>query len=133
MQEFIWGIIGIIIMIVAAVNLKKLLYLKKNGVTVLAEVIEASEITRGKNNRVDGYTHTLRFEFGGKIVEAEDKAGYNTALPVGSKQLLVCDPKAPEKFEFEDGLKKNITLFTVMLVVTIVFSGYWLAAGIMSM
>ena len=133
MKSLIWGAIGLIIMAVAAINLKNMLRLKKRGVTVLAEVVGVSEITRGKNKQIDGYTHTMRFEFGGKTVEAEDRTGYNTAFEVGSKQLIICDPEDPEKFEYEDALKKNITLFAVMLAVTIVFSGYWIVLGVKSM
>ena len=133
MKSLIWGAIGLIIMAVAAINLKNMLRLKKRGVTVLAEVVGVSEITRGKNKQIDGYTHTMRFEFGGKTVEAADKTGYNTAFEVGSKQLIICDPEDPEKFEYEDALKKNITLFAVMLAVTIVFSAYWIVLGVKSM
>lgn len=133
MKNLIWGAIGLIIMAVAAINLKNMLRLKKRGVTVLAEVIDVAEITRGKNKQVDGYTHTMRFEFDGKTVEAADRTGYNTAFKIGSKQLIVCDPEDPEKFEYEDALKKNITLFAVMLAVTIVFSTYWIVLGVKSM
>ena len=104
MKSLIWGAIGLIIMAVAAINLKNMLRLKKRGVTVLAEVVGVSEITRGKNKQIDGYTHTMRFEFGGKTVEAEDRTGYNTAFEVGSKQLIICDPEDPEKFEYDDAL-----------------------------
>lgn len=130
MQNLIWGSVGIIIMIVTLVNLIGLLRLKKRGVTVLAEVIEVSEIVRGKRKQVAGYTHKMRYEVGGKAIEAEDKAGYTQPFAVGSKQLIVADPEKPERFEYEDGLKKNITLFEVMMAVTIVFSAYWLINGI---
>ena len=133
MQSLIWGMIGIVIMVVALVNLIGLLKLKKHGLTVLAEVIEVSEITRGKKQRVDGYTHKMRYEIGGKKVEAEDKASYSQAFEVGSKQLIVVDPEKPERFEYEDALKKNITLFGVMVCVTIVFSAYWIIGGVMSL
>jgi len=129
MQEIIWGAVGIIIIIVSAIMLKGLLYLKKHGVTALAEVIEVKEIVRGKRKRVEGYTHKMRYEVEGKMIEADDKAGYNQPLAVGSKQVIVYDPKKPERFEYEYGLKKNITLFTVLIVVTVCFSAYWIAGG----
>ena len=129
MQYLIWGVIGIIIMIVSAVFLVRLLQLKKHGITALAEVTEVSEITIGRKKRVNGYAHKMRYEAGGKVIEAVDKAGYNQPFAVGSKHVIVYDPKKPERFEYEDGLKKNIALFTVMIAVTVVFSGYWIAVG----
>ncbi|MBR4628561.1 MAG: hypothetical protein IKO47_12880 [Ruminococcus sp.] len=129
MQEMIWGVIGIIIMIVSVVFLVRLLQLKKHGITVLAEVLEVSELTVGRKKRVNGYAHKMRYEVNGKMIEAVDKAGYNQPFEVGSKQLIVYDPKKPERFEYEDGLKKNIVLFAVMIAVTVVFSAYWIAGG----
>jgi len=129
MQGIIWGAVGVIILIVSAVMLKGLLYLKKHGVTALAEVIEVKEIVRGRRKQVAGYTHKMRYEADGKTVEADDRAGYNQPFAVGSKQVIVYDPKKPERFEYEDELKKNITLFAVMIGVTVCFSAYWIAKG----
>ena len=112
---------------------RRLLKLKKHGVTVLGEVIEVGEITSGRKKQVTGYTHKMRYEIDGKKVEADDRAGYTQPFAVGSKQLIVVDPEKPERFEYEDGLKKNITLFTVMMCVTIVFSVYWIIGGISEM
>lgn len=130
MQNLIWGAVGVVILIVSAVNLKGLLYLKKHGITVLAEIIEVTEQVRGRKKRVEGYTHKMRYEVDGKPFEADDRAGYNQPFKVGSKQLIVYDPKQPEKFEYEDSLKKNIVLFWVMIGVTAVFSAKFIYAFI---
>jgi len=133
MHNLIWGGVGVIIMIVTLVNLKGLLYLKKCGVTALAEVIEVRETVRGRQKQVSGYVHRLRYEADGKPIEADDKTGYNQPFKVGSKQLIVYDPKEPEKFEYEEALKKNINLFAVMLAVTVGFTAYWLICGAQSL
>ncbi|MCR4862584.1 MAG: hypothetical protein K5884_08230 [Ruminococcus sp.] len=133
MHNLIWGSVGLIIMAVTLVNLKGLLYLKKHGITALGEVIEVREIVRGKTKQVTGYIHRLRYEVDGKNVEADDRTGYNQPFKVGSKQLIVYDPKKPEKFEYEEALKKNINLFAVMLAVTVGFTAYWLICGAQSL
>lgn len=128
MKEIIWSAVGIVLMIASLVNLIGLLRLKKRGITVLAEVMEVSEIIRGRKKQVSGYTHKLRYEVSGKTIETNDKAGYTQPFAVGSKQLIVADPEKPERFEYEDGLKKSITLFAVMLGVTLIFTGRFILA-----
>ena len=128
MKEIIWSAVGIVLMIASLVNLIGLLRLKKRGITVLAEVMEVSEIIRGRKKQVSGYTHKLRYEVSGKTIETNDKAGYTQPFKVGSKQLIVYNPKQPEKFEYEDSLKKNIVLFWVMIGVTAVFSARFIYA-----
>ena len=128
MKEIIWSAVGIVIMIASLVNLIGLLRLKKRGITVLAEVLEVREIVRGRKKRIEGYTHRMRYEVDGKPFEADDRAGYNQPFKVGSKQLIVYNPKQPEKFEYEDSLKKNIVLFWVMIGVTAVFSARFIYA-----
>lgn len=130
MQSLIWGVIGIVIMVVSLICLIRLLKLKKHGVTVLGEVIEVGEITSGRKKQVTGYTHKMRYEIDGKKVEADDKAGYTQPFAAGSKQLIVVDPEKPERFEYEDSLKKNIVLFWVMIGVTAVFSARFIYAFI---
>lgn len=128
MQELIWVIVGIIIIIVSLIQLKKLTYIKKHGITVLAEVVEVSEITRGKKQQIAGYAHKMRYEVDGEMIEAVDKAGYNQPLKVGAKELIIYDPKQPERFEYEDALKKNIVLYWVMVGVTVMFSARFIYA-----
>ncbi len=133
MQLLVWGVVGIIIMIVAGIQLRGLLYMKKHGTTVLAEVMEVTEVRVGKKKRLECYAHKMRYEIDGKTIEAVDKSGYNQPFEVGSKQLIVCSPKDPEHFEYEDALGKNITLFWVLLGVAAVFSAYWTYSGISRM
>ena len=67
MQSLIWGVIGLVIMVVALICLIRLLKLKKHGITVLAEVIEVSEITSGRKKQVG------KLERGAKSVKSHYK------------------------------------------------------------
>ena len=133
MKDLIWGIIGIIMMTVAAVYIIKLLLLKKNGIVVLAEVTAVTEKTRGRAKKLDHFVHTLKYNVAGKDYEVDDRAGYNQPFEIGSTQLIVCDRRSPEHIEYESDLKKNITLGAVLIGVAAVFSVRWLISGISSL
>lgn len=135
MANLIWGIIGLGIALIAAVFLIKLIILNKRGIVVLAEVIAVKEKkhtvrsskTRFKTERkTDSYIHTMRYKIGENILEADDRAEYIQPFEVGSTHLIVCNPKNPEKFEYESDIKRNITLFAIMAGVAILFSLKWI-------
>jgi hypothetical protein rflaF_15789 len=135
MINMIWGIIGLVIALIAAVFLIKLVRLNKRGIVVLAEVIAVkdkkhtvmSTESRFKTaKKTDSYIHTMRYKVGEKTFETDDKAGYVQPFEVGSTHLIVCDPENPEKFEYESDLKRNITLFAVMIGVAVLFSVKWI-------
>lgn len=125
MKDIIWGIIGIIIAICGAVYMSKLIYLKKKGKLVLAEVISVNE-KKDHKGRVTAYIHKLNFEIDGKTYEKNDRSGFNQPLMVGEKQLIYVNHKKPETFEYESEVKKNIVISGVMIVVALVFSAKWL-------
>ena len=128
MKDLIWGSVGLVIAAAAAVYLIRLLVLKKRGLVVLAEVTAVSEIQRGKGaaRKTVAYTHTLRYEIDGKTYEHPDRAEYTQAFAQGSKQLIVCDSKSPEKFVYENDLKKDIIIVAALIAVALVFSAKWL-------
>lgn len=135
MANLIWGIIGLGIALIAAVFLVRLVILNKRGIVVLAEVIAVKEKqhtvrsskTRFKTERkTDSYIHTMRYKIGEDLMEADDRAEYIQPFEIGSTHLIVCDPKNPEKFEYESDIKRNIMLFTVMAAVAVLFSLKWI-------
>lgn len=143
MKDLIWGAVGVVIALAAAVYLIKLLRLKKRGITVLAEVIAVAE---KKKRRVIGlgffvlktskvtasFVHTLRYMVGEKPHEAEDAAEYIQPFKVGEKHLIVYSPDDPDKFEYEEDLKKNINITAALLVMSVIFSARWLFTGLKS-
>lgn len=124
MKDLIWGAIGLIIAAFGGVFLTRELRLKNKGRSVLAEIASVRE----KKKRT--YVHTLRFELDGKTIEREDRAGYSEPMKVGETKLIAVDPEKPEVFEYEDDLKKNITLTAAMIAVALAFSIRWLIAGL---
>lgn len=124
MKELIWGIIGLIIAAAGAVYLIKQLRLKRSGRVVLAEVINVTEKKKGT------YVHTLRFELDGRTIEEDDRTGYSQPFSVGETKLIVLDPEKPEVFEFEDDLKKNITMAGALIVAALIFSIRWIVMGL---
>ncbi|MBQ8348418.1 MAG: hypothetical protein IJY19_02060 [Ruminococcus sp.] len=135
MANLIWGIIGLGIALIAAVFLVRLVILNKRGIVVLAEVIAVKEKqhtvrsskTRFKTERkTDSYIHTMRYKIGEDLMEADDRAEYIQPFEIGSTHLIICDPKNPEKFEYESDIKRNIMLFAVMAAVAVLFSLKWI-------
>jgi len=133
MKDIILACIGVVIAIAGGVYLARLLYYKKFGVTVKAEVIDVNEVVKRKgfvlesvafkSNRVDNYDHMLRYEMNGKTYEVQDKAGYTQPLKVGSTHLILCDPKNPEKFKFEEDVARHITIAAALVAMAVVFAG----------
>ena len=109
MRDIILACIGIVIAAAGGVYLARLLYYKRFGVTVKAEVTDVNEVIKRKgivlesiafkSSRVDNYVHIMKYDIGGKTYEVRDKAGYTQPLKVGSTHLILCDPKEPEKFK----------------------------------
>lgn len=135
MANLIWGIIGLGIALTAAVFLVRLVILNKRGIVVLAEVIAVKEKkhtvrsskTRFKTEKkTDSYIHTMRYKIGEKMLEVDDRAEYIQPFEVGSTHLIVCNPKNPEKFEYESDIKRNIALFAIMAAVAVLFSLKWI-------
>ena len=135
MANLIWGIIGLGIALIAAVFLVRLVILNKRGIVVLAGVIAVKEKqhtvrsskTRFKTERkTDSYIHTMRYKIGEDLMEADDRAEYIQPFEIGSTHLIICDPKNPEKFEYESDIKRNIMLFAVIAAVSVLFSLKWI-------
>ncbi|NLT09860.1 MAG: hypothetical protein GXY08_10190 [Ruminococcus sp.] len=124
MKDIIWGIIGLIIAAVGALYMMKQLRLKKHGRVILAEVVKVTE--KKKNT----YVHTLRFELDGKTLEEDDRTGYSQPFKEGETKLIVLDPEKPEVFEFEEDVKRNITMAAALVAVALVFSIRWLVMGL---
>lgn len=104
---------GAAIALAGLVYLIKLLILRFGGFRTTAEVISAIEPKQGY------YTHKLRFEHNGKIVEKDDKTGYSQPFSVGEKLEIICSRSNPEKFEYIGALKKNMIIATIMIVMSI--------------
>ena len=120
MKEMIWGTVGLVIALCAAVYLLKLLRLKKKGLMANAEIISVREDKRNT------FIHTLRFDGITETYEKDDKSGFSQPFKVGDKRLIIYDPDDPGNFEYEDELKRNIIIVCVMIAVAVVFSVRWL-------
>ena len=133
MRDIILACIGIVIAAAGGVYLARLLYYKRFGVTVKAEVTDVNEVIKRKgivlesiafkSSRVDNYVHIMKYDIGGKTYEVRDKAGYTQPLKVGSTHLILCDPKNPEKFKFEEDVTKHITIAAALVAMAAVFAG----------
>ncbi len=120
MRNIILAIVGIAVAAAGAVYLARLLYLKKTGETVDAEVIDAEMVRKGR--RTGSYTHTLRYCIGGRKYESRDKAGYSQPMEKGSVQQIVCDPKHPERFKFSQDISRHITITAALIAMAAVFA-----------
>lgn len=125
MKNMIWAMIGLIIAVPAAAYMIRLILLKKRGQLVLAEVTEVREKKNRKGMTIS-YIHRMKFEYGGKVYEKDDRAGFNQPFAVGDKKLIRFNSADPAKFEYEDEIKKNIIIAGVLVGVAVVFSLRWL-------
>lgn len=125
MKNMIWGIIGLIIAVIAAIYMVRLILLKMRGELVLAEVVEIRE-KKNRKGMTTSYIHRMKFEYGGKNYEKDDRAGFNQAFAVGTKKLIRFNSSNPSKFEYEDEMKKNIIIAGVLAGLAVVFSIRWL-------
>lgn len=138
MGNIILACIGIVIALAGSVYLARLLYYKKFGVTAKAEVTEVDAVTRRKGflldniilvgRHADNYVHTMKYDISGKTYEERDKAGYTQPLKVGSTHLILCDPKNPKKFKFEEDVTKHITIAAALVAMAVVFAGRFIYA-----
>ena len=138
MGYIILACFGIVTAIAGGIYLARLLYYKKFGVTAKAEVVDAKEITRRKGflldnvikvgRHADCYTHTMKYDVGGRTYEVQDKAGYSQPLKVGSTHLILCDPKDPKKFKFEEDVTKHVTIAAALVAMAVVFAGRFIYA-----
>lgn len=133
MRDIIFACAGFIIAIGGGVYLARLLYYKKFGVAAKAEVLDANEVLKRKGailgsvifvgKRVDHYMHTMRYDFDGRTYEEQDRAGYTQPLKIGSTHIILCDPKNPKKFKFEEDVAKHITIAAALVAVAVLFAG----------
>ncbi|MCR5599568.1 MAG: DUF3592 domain-containing protein [Ruminococcus sp.] len=123
MGNLILVVAGIAIALAGGLYLARLMYFKKNGVIVKAEVVSVKEVTRKKGRQVNGYAHTLKYEMNGKTYEEQDKAGYSEPLKVGSTHLLMCDPKDPKVFKFEADIDSHIKVAAALIAAGVIFAG----------
>lgn len=126
MGNLILIFVGIAIAIAGAVYLMKLMFFKKFGVIVKAEVLDAKAVTNRKGRQASSYVHTLRYVLNGKTYEEQDKAGYSEPFKVGSTQLLLCDPKDAKKFKFEADIDSHIKVAAALVAAGVVFAGRFL-------
>ena len=121
MEDLIWGIIGIIIAVCAGAYMISLIWLMLKGQLVQAEVTEVREKKDRKGVTVS-YIHRLKFEYGGKVYENDDRAGFSLPFAAGDKKLIRFNSGKPSKFEYEDEIKKNIIISGILVVLAIVFA-----------
>ena len=128
MGNLILACVGFAIAIAGGVYLCRLLYLKKYGVTTKAEVIGVREAPKRKGKSAGAYIHTMRYTVSGKTYEEDDKAGYSKPMKEGSTHIILCNPKNPKSFKFEDDLKSHITIAAAFVAMALVFAGRFLYA-----
>ena len=135
MYYLILACVGVGIAIAGSIYLASLLYYKRSGVIAKAEVIDVAEVKKRVGvfsyivwvgRRVNHYTHTLRYEVGGKKYEEKDRAAYSQPLKSGSTHLILCDPKKPERFKFEADVQKHITITAALVAMALLFAGRFL-------
>jgi hypothetical protein len=126
MGNLILAILGATVAVIGVAYLAYLMYFKKKGVLVKAEITDVKEDTRKKGKRVNGYIHTLKYKMGGKVFEEQDKAGYTEPFKVGSTHLLMCDPKDPKTFKFEADIDSHIKVAAALVAAGVVFAGRFL-------
>ena len=145
MKYIILAVIGLIIALAGGIYLAQLLYYKKNGVLIKAEVVKISEIKKRTilwmigsifagmfkyGKKTDSYAHTMSYEINGKIYEEEDRAGYNQPFNVGSVHNILCNPKKPSRFKFENDIDSSIKLVSVLVAFGILFAvRFFMLAG----
>ena len=66
MGNLILAILGATVAVIGGAYLAHLMYFKKRGVLVKAEVTDVKEDTRKKGRQINGYIHTMKYEIGGK-------------------------------------------------------------------
>ena len=130
MQNLILACVGFALVIAGCVYLCRLLYMKKYGVTAKAEVIGVREAPARKGKPAGAYIHTMRYTVSGKSYDEDDKAGYSKPMKEGSTHLILCDPKNPKKFKFEDDVKSHITIAAAFAAMALVFAGRFFYAYI---
>lgn len=123
MKYIIWASIGAVIALVGAMYLLKLALLKIKGIETVAEVISVREKKPGD------YRHTLRFSDGSNTYEYEDRAGFSQPFSVGSKHIIIYDPKKPESFDFADQVKRNLIIIGVLVGMAVLFVVRWYFLG----
>ena len=133
MKYTLIALAGIVIMVWALILLIRNIMLKKNGIQTEAEVIAVSEDTR-KGRRgmrtVSGYIHTLRYEAGGRMIEAKDRTGYVQPFSKDSTHTIIYSRKTPEIFDYAEQIERNIRLFGGLAAVGAVFAvRFFMLAG----
>lgn len=128
MQNLILACVGFAIAIAGGVYLARLLYLKKYGIIAKAEVTGAREAPPRKGRPSGAYIHTMRYTVSGKSYEEDDKAGYSEPMKEGSTHIILCDPKDPKRFKFENDLKSHIAIAAVFACMGLLFAVRFLGA-----
>lgn len=123
MGNLILAIAGIAIAVEGFAYLAYLMYFKKKGVLVKAEVTDVQAKPTKKGRPVNGYVHTMKYEANGKSYEEQDKADYSEPLKVGSTHLLLCDPKDPKIFKFEADIDSHIKVAAALIAAGVIFAG----------
>ena len=131
MRDIILACVGVVIAIAGCIYLAVLLYYKKFGVTAKAEVLDVSEVERKvgfighivrTTKRVSHYTHTMKYEVNGKAYKEKDSAAYSRPLKTGSTHLILCEPKNPKKFRFEENVDSHIRIAAALAVMGVIFA-----------
>lgn len=113
MERIICITAGAVIAVAALVYIIKLLILQLTGLKEEAEVVAVKEPKQGT------FVHTLRFDFNGKIIEKDDRAGYSQPFSKGDVLKIVCSRKNPDSFEYADALRKNMIIAGVLVLMSL--------------
>ena len=130
MQNLILACVGFAIAIAGLIYLAKLLYLKKFGVAAKAEILRVREAPARRGKPTGAYIHTMRYTVSGKTYEEDDKAGYSKPLKEGSTHIILCAPKDPRHFKFENDLQSHITIAAIFSAMGLLFAVRFLCAYI---
>ena len=67
-----------------------------------------------------------RINIDGTWYEEPDNAGYTQAMENGAKRNILCDPKNPKKFRYEDEVQRNIRITGALIAMALIFAGRFL-------
>ena len=112
-MEIIVAICGLAVSAAAFWTLVRFMLLKKNGVVTEAEIVSADRVPGRKNVE---YTHMLRFELNGRIVEHRLKTAFTQPFAVGKKMDICVDEKHPDFIKLADRMSYNMCVLATAAV-----------------
>ena len=136
MEELILAMVGLAIAAAGGIYLSRLTYYKNKGVQAEATVIDSKETKKRTGiylgnisitfKVTTSFVHTLKYFVDGIWHEEPDNAGYTQVMENGTKRNILCDPKNPKKFRYEDEVQRNIRITGALIAMALIFAGRFL-------